>query len=277
MGLPRAPLRREAHGLERGLEVPGDPTDGLGALDADPDHVHPRETRECPGPSNGDWERLHVPARLTDRRHDFGDEAFLRVAQELHRQVQLVRGDDLERRARAADLFRQAFERGRRGNVHRDEPSEGHGGPPPGAAAGLTETNRPRSSKRPLRWPSRIAVRKIFVATSPVTESSVARSWTSSVPRAVANAAAWANARSRALSRRAYARKYRPGTRKARVHSVAAATLITCCRTAPAAAKIAPTPATASETVASRSYHVRRFTRCPPFNRRRRYRGTIGP
>src|SRR5438093_294440 len=96
MGLPRAPLRREAQGLERGFEVRGDPTDGLGAFDADPDHVHPRETRERPGSSNGDWERLHVRARLTDRRHDFGDEAFLRVAQELHRQVQLVRGDDLE-------------------------------------------------------------------------------------------------------------------------------------------------------------------------------------
>src|SRR5881398_1963433 len=223
--------------------VPSDPTDRLGALDADPDHVHPRETRERPGPSDGDWERLHVRARLTDRRHDFGDEAFLRVTQELHRQVQLARGEDLERRARAADLFRKAFERGRRGNVHRDEPSEGHGGPPPGFAAGVSETNRPRSSKRPRRWPSRIAVLKILVATSPETESSVARSWTSSVPRAVANAAAWANARSRALSRRAYARKYRPGTRKTSVHRVAAATLMTCCRTAPAAARTAPTPA----------------------------------
>src|SRR2546430_13242821 len=76
MSLPRAPLRREAQGLERGLEVPGDPTDGLGALDADPDHVHPRETRERPRPPNGDWERLPGLAPPTDRPPDFWDQAL---------------------------------------------------------------------------------------------------------------------------------------------------------------------------------------------------------
>src|SRR5881409_244858 len=266
MGLPGASLRRKAKGLERGFEVRGDPTDGLGAPDADPDHLHPRETRERSGSSNGDLERLDVRACLTNRRHDFGDQALLGVAQELHREVKLVRGDDLERRARGAELFRKTVERGRRGNVHRDETSEGHGGSPPDFGPGVSATNRPRLSKRPRRWPSRTAVRRILVATSPVTESSVARSLTSSVPRAVAYAAAWANARSRALSRRAYARKYRPGTRKTSVHRVAAATLMTCCRTAPAAARTAPTPARARETVARRSYHIRRFMRRPPLN-----------
>src|SRR2546422_8815808 len=58
MGLPRAPLCREAQGLERGFEVRGDPTDGLGAFAPDPDHRHPRETRGCPASSNGDWGRV---------------------------------------------------------------------------------------------------------------------------------------------------------------------------------------------------------------------------
>src|SRR5439155_1720049 len=132
-------------------------------------------------------------------------------------------------------------------------------GPRPFASA----TNRPRSSNRPRRWPSRTAVRKMFVATSRETESSVARSWTSIVPRAVAYAAACTSARSRALSLRAYPRKYRPGMRKRNAHSVAAATLISCWSTAPAAARMPPTPARASETVPSRSYKVRRFTRTP--------------
>src|SRR2546426_1627343 len=151
MGLPGASLRREAEGLERGFDVRGDSTDRLGALDADPDHVHPGETRERPGSSNRDWERLDVRACLTDRRHDFGDQALLGVAQELHREVQLVRGDDFQRCARRAELLRKAFERRRRWNVHRDEAAEGHGGPSPGFGSGVSATNRPRSSKRPRR------------------------------------------------------------------------------------------------------------------------------
>src|SRR2546426_5498121 len=56
-GLPGASLRRKAKGLERDFQVRGDPTDGLGGLDADPDHVPSRQTRERPGSSNSDWER----------------------------------------------------------------------------------------------------------------------------------------------------------------------------------------------------------------------------
>src|SRR6266702_5349490 len=224
MGLPRASLRRESERLERTLQGCRDSGDGLCTIDADPDHVHPGEARERPGPPDGDVERPDLRAGLADGRHDLGDEPHLRVAEELHREMELVRGDDLERSARVAQLIGEAFERGRRGDVDRDEPSEGHGPWPPGLRPFVSATNRPRSSNRPRRWPSRTAVRKMFVAAWLETESSSARSWTSIVPRAVAYAAACTSARSRALSLRAYPRKYRPGMRKRNAHSVAAAT-----------------------------------------------------
>src|SRR5947199_7411600 len=263
MGLPRASLRREFERLERALQGRRDSGDGPCAIDTDPDHVHPGEARERPGPPDGDVERPDLCAGLADCRHDFGDEPLFRVAEELHREMELVRGDDLERSARGPQLIGEAFERGRRGDVDRDEPSERHGPWPPGPRPFVSATNRPRSSNRPRRWPSRTAVRKMFVATSRETESSAARSWTSIVPRAVAYAAPCTSARSRALSLRAYPRKYRPGMRKRNAHSVAAATLTSCWSTAPAAARMPPTPARASETVPSRSYKVRRFTRTP--------------
>src|SRR2546425_134577 len=228
MGLPRAPFRGESERLERGVQRRGGPANRLGSLDADPDDVHPRETRERPGPADGDPERPDVGARLANCALDLRDEAFLRVSQELHRQMKLVRRDDLERRARVVQLLGKLFEGGRRWNIDGNESAEGHGVRSPGAGPFGSATNRPRSSKRPRRCPSRTAVRKILAATSPETESSAARSLTSRVPRVTAYAAAWASARSRDRSRRAYARKYSPGTRKTKAHRVAAATLMTC-------------------------------------------------
>src|SRR2546425_7054092 len=87
---PRASFRGESERLERRVQGRGGPADRLGPVDADPDDVHSRETRECSGPPNGDLERPNVGARLANRPLDFRDEAFLRVSQELHREMKLV-------------------------------------------------------------------------------------------------------------------------------------------------------------------------------------------
>src|SRR5437667_12882367 len=99
--------------------------------------------------------------------------------------MELVRGDDLERSARGAQLIGEAFERGRRGDVDRDEPSERHGPWPPGPRPFVSATNRPCSPNRPRRWPSRTAVRQMFDATARDMESSAASSWTANLPQAV--------------------------------------------------------------------------------------------
>src|SRR2546425_77534 len=84
----------------------------------------------------------------------------------------------------------EGLEGGRRWNVDGNESAKGHGVRSPRAGVFGSATNRPCSSKRPRRCPSRTAVRRILAATSPETESSAARSLTSSVPRVTAYAAA---------------------------------------------------------------------------------------
>src|SRR2546428_717281 len=116
MGLARSSLRGESEGLERGVQRRGGPADRLGPVDADPDDVHSRETRERPGLPHRDLERPNVGTGLANRAFDFGDQALLGVAQELHREVELVRGHDLEGSTCVVQLLGKLLQGARRCN-----------------------------------------------------------------------------------------------------------------------------------------------------------------
>src|SRR3989441_2777026 len=177
MGFPVASLRREAEWFQGGFERTRNPCERLRALHSDPDDAHPRKGWKPTRPVNHDFEGSYARAGLSHRGDDLRDESLLRFSEELQGQVELVRADDLERGAGPPELVCEGREWGRRRDVHRDEPAERHGRAPSGSAATLASVmNRPRSSKRPRRWPSRTAVSRIFSASSFDTESSEARS-----------------------------------------------------------------------------------------------------
>src|SRR6266581_8198460 len=244
MGLPRSVLPAEAERFHGCLEGRRDRRERLGALDAHPDDVHPSEARKRAGPPHPDLERADARRRLSHRRDDLGHEALFGVPEELQREVELVRGHDLQGTARLPKFRRQVLKALRRRDVRGDEPAERHDTGPP--APDVAATNRPRSSNVPRRRPSRTAVRSTFSASTRETCSSSARSSRSRVPRARAMAATWASARSLARNRRWYAKKNRPGTTKTAAHKEAAVALRVCWRAAPATARIAEPPAIAS-------------------------------
>src|SRR5437667_100682 len=265
VSFPVASLRREAERFQGGFERTRNPCERLRAFHSDPDDAHPRKGWEPARPVNHDFEGSYARAGLSHRRDDLRDESLLGFPEKLQGQVELLRTDDLQRGAGPPELIREGRERGRWRDVHRDEPAERHGRAPSGSAATLASAmNRPRSSKRPRRWPSWTAVCRIFSASSFDTESSEARSCRSKAPREMANAAVCARATSRARRPRAYPKMYRPGTRNTTAHRAAAAALSGWMSAAPTAARIPATPPMASATVATSSYHVWRFTRFPP-------------
>src|SRR5207253_8932263 len=254
---PRAAFSRKGEGLQSGLQGVGDLGNRFGTLDPDPDDVHPAQARERAGPADPDLEWAHAGGRLSDGGHDFGDEALLRLAEELDRQVHLGGVDDLEGWTRPAQVRRELIQRGTARHVDRDEPAKHH--PSSLRWVSFSGTNVLLPRKVPRRYPSWIATCRTRIAASRGTRSSSARSWIRIASRPFAKDAACAKARSREASRREKARKNSPGTRSKTEHSAAAATPRTCWKAAPATARTTPTPDRPSVPAASNSYTTRLF------------------
>src|SRR5207247_7939576 len=98
--LPGPTLPREPEMVESGLKRVRDARDWFGPFHAHPDHLHPPEAGERAGPSDADLKGAKARGRLLDCGHDLRHKPLLRVAEELHRQMELVGVDDFQGRAR---------------------------------------------------------------------------------------------------------------------------------------------------------------------------------